>query len=287
MKNINQITTDNSDYLKVLSTLAKCPDKLYFIGALPTSRLPSVAIVGSRKPTAYGKEVAYRLSYDLASHGVVIISGLAIGIDGVAHQGAVDAGGKTIAVLANGLPKIYPSSHQQLTEVIIKSGGAIITEYPPNTPGYRNQFLERNRIVSGLCDVLLVVEAASRSGTLNTASYALEQGKDVTAIPGNITSPMSAGCNNLIKQGATPVTEAKDILRLLGYEDNKSDQQQLLFAGSEDEMTLIKLIAGGTRAGTDLQQLSNLEPHLYSQALSMLEINGKIRPLGNDNWTLN
>lgn len=286
MRNINHIVPKSSDYLQILETIAKSPKRLYFTGTLPEQRLPTVAIVGSRKVTSYGKEVAYRLSYDLAAAGVVVVSGLALGIDGIAHQAALDAKGRTIAVLGNALPDIYPSTHTNLARSIVSSGGAILSEYEPGFPTLRHQFLERNRIVSGLCDVLLVVEAAARSGTLSTAAYALEQGKEVAAVPGNITSPMSAGCNNLIKQGAHPVTEALDVIRLLGMDERLPRQAELLFSGSDEEVLLLKLLRDGLRDGHELHAASKLTPEAYGQALTMLEINGRIRPLGANQWAL-
>lgn len=286
MKNINHIAPKAQPYLQIVETIAKSPKRLYFTGTLPEQRLPTVAIVGSRKVTSYGKEIAYRLSYDLAASGVVIVSGLALGIDGIAHQAALDAKGKTIAVLGNALPGIYPSTHSHLARSIIEGGGALLSEYEPGLPTMRHHFLERNRIVSGLCDVLLVVEAAARSGTLSTAAYALEQGKEVAAVPGNITSPMSAGCNNLIKQGAYPVTEAGDVIRLLGLEERFPEQAELLFSGSEEEVMLLKLLRDGIRDGHELHAASKLTPEAYGQALTMLEINGRIRPLGANQWAL-
>lgn len=286
MKNINQITPKSSAYLQILAHIAKPPKRLYFCGSLPDRRTPTVAIVGSRKVTVYGKEVAYRLSYDLARSGIVIVSGLALGIDGIAHQAAVEAGGKTIAVLGNALPGIYPSAHAYLARTIVESGGAVISEYEPNLPTMRHHFLERNRIVSGLCDVLLVVEAAERSGTLSTAAYALEQGKEVAAVPGNITSPMSAGCNHLIKQGAHPVTDAQDIIRLLGLETADAAQPELLFADTQQEVLILQLLGSGLRHGNELLEASKLSPQDFNQALTMLEINGRIRSLGANQWTL-
>ncbi|HEX4662625.1 MAG TPA: DNA-processing protein DprA [Candidatus Saccharimonadales bacterium] len=285
MKNINKATPDDSEYLQILAGIDNKPKALYYIGTLPAERRPTVSIVGSRKPTAYGREVGYKLAYELAARGVVIVSGLAIGIDSTAHQAALDAGGTTLAVLGNGLAEIYPATNEQLAKDIVNHGGAIISEYEPTMPGMRHQFLERNRIVSGLCDVLLVVEAAARSGTLSTANHALGQGKDVAAIPGNITSPMSAGCNKLIKQGAMPITEVGDILQLLGL---TSPRQQLVMplADTPEEAILLQLLQKGVRDGEELHKKSRLTAALFGQTLSMLEITGKIEALGANQWTL-
>lgn len=286
MKNINQISPDDSEYLQILEGIDNKPKALYYIGKLPSERKLTVSIVGSRKPTGYGKEVAYKLAYELASKGIIVVSGLAIGIDAIAHQAALDAGGTTLAVLGGGLSYIHPRSNQRLADNILAQNGALISEYEPAMPSLSHQFVERNRIVSGLCDALIVVEAALRSGTLSTANFALHQGKDVAAVPGNITSPMSAGCNKLIKQGATPVTETADILELLGL-NPKSAQTSLPLAENEHEAAILNLLQNGLRDGDEMQKQSQLDAALFAQTLSMLEITGKIRALGANQWTLN
>lgn len=285
MQNINELTLDTSEYLQVLQNIAKPPKSLYVIGSLPETRKPSVAIVGARKVTSYGRDVGYRLAYELAQRGVVIISGLAIGMDGVAHRAALEAGGMTIAVLAGGLDTIYPASHQELAEKVVQKGGALLSEYPPEERPLRYRFLERNRLVSGLADVVLVVEAASRSGTLATAGFGLEQGKDVAAVPGNITSPMSAGCNHLIRTGATPVTSSDDVLELLGL-DSTPAQTPLTMADNPSEAAILKALQSGVSDGHELEAASKLDASEFQQTLSMLEITGRIRALGNNQWGL-
>lgn len=284
---INRISPPKNSYLQMLDTIAKVPEKLYFIGKLPEQRCLSVAIIGTRKPTSYGKEVTYKVAYDLAKRGVVIVSGLALGIDAVAHKAALDAGGKTIAVLACGVDSIYPASNKQLAEKIIESGGAIISEYSPGTTPRDFQFLARNRIVSGLSDMVLVTEAASRSGTLATVAHALDQGKEVGVVPGNITSPMSAGCNGLLKQGAHAICSAEDIFHILNIESENEDHQIALPLGSNEiENKIITLISEGIRDGEDIRIALNLPAADFLQAITMLEINGVLRALGNDKWTL-
>jgi DNA processing protein len=282
---INRTTPDRHIYLQIIENIANKPKALYYIGTLPKARLPTVAIVGTRKPTAYGKEIAHQLAYELARQGIVVISGLALGIDGIAHRAALEAGGTTIAVLANSVERIYPRSHQALGEQIINEGGAIISEYEPPTDARAYQFLARNRIISGLSDAIVIVEAATRSGTLNTAAHALEQGKELFAVPGNITSPLSGGCNNLIKQGAMPVTSADDILAVLKPVQQLS-QAVLALGDTPAEDTILGLLRAGMRDGDQLQQESNLPAAEFTQALTMLEINGVIRPLGANQWTV-
>lgn len=281
----NITSPDKHKYLQIINSIDENISKLFYIGTLPADRPPSVAIVGSRKPTAYGKTVAYRLSNELAAHGAVIVSGLALGIDGIAHQGALDAGGTTVAVLAGGLDDIYPARHQHLAEEIIQQGGALISEYPEGMPPMGHQFLERNRIVSGLSDVVIVVEAASRSGTLSTARWAIEQGKTLMAVPGNITSPTSAGCNQLLKSGALPVTDTKDVLQELGLL-TQAKGKRTAAASSPQEKAILDLLQTGLRDGDQLHQNSGLSAAEFQQTLTMMEITGKIRALGANQWAV-
>ena len=282
---INRATPDKHNYLRLLSEIPSPPKQLYVMGTLPAERLPSVAIVGTRKPSSYGKEVTQRLAYDLAKKGLVIISGLALGVDGIAHRAALEAGGITIAVLANGLPQIYPATHKDLADQITKQGGAVLSEYEPETSARTYQFLQRNRIVSGLSDAIIITEAAARSGTLNTAMHALEQGKEVFVVPGNITSPLSTGCNTLLKQGARPVTCADDILEVIAP-DLLQSQATLALGNSPLETTIIQLLTSGVRDGEELQRRSGSTISEFNTALTMMEITGSIRALGANQWTL-
>ena len=286
---INRIRPDEHNFTQRLASIANPPKSLCFMGNLPDSGAPVVAIVGSRKPSAYGREVTEQLASDLAKAGCIIVSGLALGIDGIAQRAALEAGGTVIGVIPNELPDISPQTNYKLAMNIIKNGGAILSEWKKGDGKVVNRwsFLERNRLVSGLADAVIITEAAERSGTLNTAAHALSQGRDVFAVPGNITSPLSAGCNALLKQGAYPATEAKDILQIIAPEQlKKSDQSQLPLGSSPEETIIINLIAGGIRSGDQLQQQSGLSASNFSTALTMLEINGVIKPLGANNWTL-
>jgi len=282
---INKISPQKHKYLQIIESIAKKPEILYIKGTLPERRITSVAVVGSRKPTAYGKEVTYRLAYDLAKHGIVVISGLALGVDSIAHRAALDAGGITLAVLASGVDVIYPASHKQLAKDIMKNGGSIISEYEPGTAARGFQFLERNRIVSGLSDAIIVTEAAVRSGTLSTVSHALEQGREVFVVPGNITSPLSAGCNNLIKQGAHPVTCAEDVLEVIAP-DLLRPQAILALGATPLESKIIELLQSGVRDGEELQIKSDADISEFSMTLTTMEIAGTIRALGGNQWTL-
>lgn len=282
---INQISPQSNKFTQIIAPIALMPTKLYYIGVLPQDRVPTVAVVGTRKPTAYGIEVTAQITGELARRGVVIVSGMALGIDAVAHRAALDAGGITIAVQANGLAKLTPTTNRQLGENIVAHGGAIISEYEPNEPPYAVRFLERNRIVSGLSDAILITEASARSGTLNTAKHALEQGKDVFIVPGNITSPQSAGCNRLLKQGAIPVTCADDILEVIAP-GLLEPQTQLALGDNPMQTKIIQLLQAGIRDGEELQQLSEIDAGQFATELTMMEINNIIRGLGANQWTL-
>jgi DNA processing protein len=284
---INKVAVDNHKYLEVLAHIAKPPREIYVIGELPAVRQPTIAIVGTRKPTAYGREVTQRFARELASRGVVVVSGLALGVDALAHQAAIDSGGVTIAILANPLPDIRPSTNRQIGENIIKSGGAILSEHDASSDYVVGKwsFLERNRLVAGIADAILITEASAKSGTLNTAARALEQGKDVFVVPGNITSPASAGCNELLKQGATPATSIDDIMQVIAPE--QAGQQALLPLGNNElETSILKQIQLGVRDGEQMQQNLDVTASEISVALTMLELGGSIRPLGANKWTL-
>jgi DNA processing protein len=282
---IKRTTPDKHKYLHTLGVIPTPPEIIFFNGVLPAERVPTVAIVGTRKPTAYGKEVAHQLAFELAKKGVVIVSGLALGTDAIAHRAALEANGTTLAVLANSVDTIYPRNHAALAEAIIANGGAILSEYEPPTSARSYQFLARNRIVSGLSDAIIIVEAAARSGTLSTAMHALEQGKDLFVVPGNITSPLSAGCNTLLKRGAYPVTCTQDILEVIAPQLLKT--QTILPLGSTPlESKIIVLLQTGIRDGDQLQEQSGIAPSEFSQAITLMEINGIIRGLGANQWTL-
>lgn len=282
---INRISPDDNDFCQILVNIAHAPKTLHYTGELPISRIPSVAIVGTRKPTAYGREVTTRLASELAGQGIVVVSGLALGVDGIAHRAAIEAGGRTVAVLGNGLPEIYPSRHRELAEQIIDSGGAIMTEYTDHTPAMPYRFLERNRIVSGLSDAIIITEAGLRSGTMSTAARALEQGKEVFVVPGNITSPMSAGCNALLRQGATPVIEVSDILERIAPE-KLQPQTELPLGSTPAESSILQLLLSGIRDGDELLRKSGLAAADFSESLTMLELRGAIRSLGANQWTV-
>lgn len=283
---INEISPLKHKYLQIVGSIAKPPYKLYYTGTLPEARRPTIAVVGTRKPTSYGREVTERLAYDLAKRGIVIISGLALGVDALAHRAALEAGGITLAVLPCGLPRIAPATNRGLAEDIIHRGGALLSEYASDTEvAWKSNMLARNRIVAGLADAILITEASARSGTLNTAAHALDQGKTVFVVPGNITSPTSAGCNALLKQGATPVTCAEDILEVIAPQ-SLTEQSQLPLGSNPVELAIITQLQAGMRDGDEIQRTAGLSASDMSTALTMLELTGTIKALGANQWTL-
>lgn len=280
---INQIKPAENDFLAPLNDIDHSASRLWYIGTLPKRR-PTVAIVGSRKPTAYGRAVSSQIVGELARHGVIIVSGLAVGHDGLAHRACLEAGGTTVAVIGNGLNDIYPHRNQGLAEDILKGGGAIISEYPPEQPVLRHQFLERNRLISGLADIVVVIEAGERSGTLNTASHALSQGREIMAVPGNITSPLSIGCNKLIADGAAPVLSAQDILDRLNIQDAPEPSHREIHFDSPGAQKVYDLILAGEHDGDRLIEQAKLSAPEFTMAISMLELNGYITALGGNQW---
>ena len=292
----NEIRPQEADFTEVLSSIAVVPKMLYFYGKMPEKRLKSVAIVGTRKPTAYGREIAYDLAYKAAEKGAVVVSGLAFGIDSVAHRAALDAGGLTVAVLGTAIDQIYPAAHRGLAEEIIEKGGMVMSEVAPGVRfQWQNEakkcFLERNRLIAGLSDMVVIPEAAERSGSLNTAMHALDQGREIFAAPGDIARPMSRGCNRLIaKGGAMPYLGSEDVLGALfpaprGRKGRK-EVQTALMGDDETETAILRLIAGGMVDGEEILAASGLAVSEFGQQMTLLEVKGRVRALGANRWAL-
>ena len=281
-------TFGKKQYPPQLMTLSDPPASLYIAANnwLEIVEKPLLAIVGSRKVSTYGRAVTEQLASAAAARGIVIVSGLALGVDAIAHQAALDAGGTTIAVLPSGLESIYPSSHSQLAAQIVKQGGALVSEYPPHaTAAFKGNFIARNRIIAGLAEAVLITEAAEKSGSLHTANFALEQGKDILAVPGPITSPLSAGCNNLIKTGATPITSADDIFAAFKMSASAAFDHTMN-AQNSAELTILELLAQAIHDVDELHSQSGLSAREFQQTISMLEITGRITAVGGGKWTL-
>lgn len=213
---INKVDRDDKNFPEKLKKISFPPKRLYYIGKLPNSNKKTVAIVGARNASEYGLTLAKTISKILVSNGVQVISGMALGIDTGAHMGAIEAEKPNFAILGTGVDICYPAYNQVVYDKIIDLGGGIISEYDLGTPPLPYNFPQRNRIIAGLCDVLIVVEARDKSGALISADYALEQGKTIFACPGRVGDSLSRGTNNLIKQGAYILTSVDDVLSYLG-----------------------------------------------------------------------
>jgi DNA processing protein len=281
---INRKGIVSNSFLSPLLQLAQQPQSLYIKGTVPISRSPVVAIIGTRRPSPYGREVTQTIAAELARNGVIVVSGLASGIDTIAHTATLDAGGTTIAVLAQGLHSIYPAANKGLADRIVKNG-ALISEYEMGEGAMKHHFLARNRIVSGLADAIVVTEAADKSGTFSTVAHALEQNKEVFAVPGPITSLLSAGPNRLLQQGAHVATCANDILQVIAPH-LVARQQEFAFGTTPLETRIIELIKKGTRGGDELLVQSGASPNEFSQAMTMMELSGTVRPIGGNRWTI-
>jgi len=282
-KNINYLTLYNQEYPARLKEIYDPPPVIFYKGVL-NFQLPAVAVIGSRNSTVYRRKIASRTASKLAEKGVNIISGLANGIDSTAHQGALAADcGITTAVLGNGFDYLYPSQNKLLSQKIIEKG-LMLTEFNPAVAPRAKNFPRRNRIISGLADLILVVEAGEKSGTLITVDYALDQGKDIMAVPGNIDRPNSVGCNRLIKKGAAIFTQVSDIIdflsRYLQQIDSENefvnDDKQISKIYPElnsDEIKILKLFQHEVEIYyADLLKLSNLTTEKVDKILIKLEL---------------
>ncbi|MFA6407299.1 MAG: DNA-processing protein DprA [Candidatus Paceibacterota bacterium] len=279
-------------YPPLLSEIPGAPNTLYYRGILPTSHESCVAIVGTRKASREGLALAHELAETLALRGITIVSGLALGIDAAAHEGTLKAGGRTIAVLANGLDHVYPRQHEHLAEHILESGGCLISEYVEGTPAYPNQFLERNRIVSGLSIATIVIEAPLRSGSIATARNAIEQGREVFVFPGSVNNANYKGSHMLIRNGARLVTNCADILEDLGVETSPSltSARENNIALSEFESQIVRVLTSAHEPLSidKILELTTLQPHIVNEKLTLLlfsgiieEVSGKFRIKNN------
>jgi len=275
-----------NDFPELLQQIHDCPKELHIDGVLPSG--PAIAIVGTRKPTQYGREQAYRLSYELAEAGMTIVSGLAYGIDAIAHRAALDAGGKTIAVLGCGLDVCYPAANQALARDIVAKGGAVLSEYQLKTPALKHHFPARNRIISGFSLGVLVPEADARSGSLITALLALDQNRTVLAVPGNITSERSAGPNNLIRAGAVPVHRTADVWTGLGLQlpvaNPPAGTVQPSQSSSQD--AILDQLARSAATTNQIARQTGLSAAQVSARLIGLEVLGQVLSLGGGYWMI-
>ena len=275
------LTLPDTAYPLPLREIPSPPPVLYIRGSIDVLRKTSLAVVGTRKPSDYGLSVTKTMLPPIIRAGVSIVSGLALGIDGLAHRLAVDMGGSTVAVLGCGIDTIYPWDHRQLTSDIIESGGAVISEFPLGSEPERHHFPQRNRIIAGLSKAILLIEAGEKSGALITAKFAVDQNRDVLSIPGNITSPQSIGPNSWLKLGATPITTPKDILRVFNVTVDASDLVKTVYhPQSPEEASLIECLRQKSLDIDELAEKSRLDSSVVSATLSLLEINGVVHHHG-------
>ena len=284
---IQIITFHDPEYPKILKEIPNPPMVLYVLGQLLPQDETALAIVGTRKFSPYGKQVTEDIARDLVRAGLTVVSGLALGIDALAHKAAVFYGGRTIAVLASSVDNIYPASNRMTAEKILEGRGAIISEMPLGTPPLKHFFPHRNRIISGLSLGTIVIEAASDSGSLITAHHALEQNRQVYAIPGSIYNPVSIGPNNLLKMGAKPVTRVSDILEDLNL---NSIQQELIssevIGDNPEEEKILKLLTRQPQHFDELAKKITLPSSTIAATLMILEMKGKIKNLGANQYVL-
>jgi DNA processing protein len=285
-KNIQVLTWEDASYPRRLKEIDQPPPVLYVRGSLVEKDEWAVAIVGTRRVTAYGRQVAEETAAFLAQNGISVVSGLARGVDAVAHEAALRAGGRTIAVLGNGVDRVYPPEHLNLAKRMLEQG-AVVSDYAPGTPPDAANFPPRNRIISGLSMATIVVEAGEQSGALITASFAAEQGRDVLAVPGNITAPQSKGTNRLIRDGAQPLLQPSDILEALNI--NQVAQKQAARTSlpvDAVEAMLMGLLANETLHVDEICAQSGLPVDKVSATLTMMELKGMVRNQGGMSYNV-
>ena len=274
--NAKALFLGDDDYPASLVSIENPPDVLFARGTLPPPDTPAIAIVGSRRATRYGFSQARRIARELAEKGVTIVSGLARGIDAAAHLGALDAHGRTIAVLGSGVGNLYPPENKELAQRILSEGGAILSELAPDAPPFPYHFPVRNRIISGLSDGVLLVEAQRKSGTHFTVDYALAQGREVFGLPGNVDAPGSELPLALLKEGATLCTCGQDILCHMGWEEKPPEQNSFLPDTEEEQDPILRALALEEKTLEELIAETGLNASELGTQLTLLEISGKV-----------
>ncbi len=285
-KNIQILTWESKEYPRRLKEIDQPPPVLYVRGDLTLEDEWAVAIVGTRRVTAYGRQMAEELAGYLAGNGITVVSGLARGVDGLAHKAALAAGGRSIAVLGSGVDHIYPPEHRNLADEIC-ANGAVISDYAPGTPPEGVNFPPRNRIISGLSLAVIVVEAGKKSGALITAKFAADQGRDVFAIPGNVHAPQSIGTNQLIQDGARPLLQPKDVLEALNLQQIQEYRAaRHVIPSDEVEAKLIEILRTEPVHVDELSRAAGYSVQKVSAALTMLELKGVVRQVGGMQYVM-
>lgn len=291
MSSVTTITPQDEAYPALLKEIHEPPPRLFVRGNVAALQQKGVAIVGTRRCSSYGRTLSRSFARELGEAGATIISGLALGVDAAAHEGALEAKAPTVAVLGSGVgnSSIYPQRNISLARRIIDAGGAVLSEYEDETPTYPSNFLQRNRIIAGLARAVVVTEAPARSGALSTARHAMEEGRDVYAIPGPITSRLSEGTNALLKQGASPATRTTDILDAIPRDDltppNKQGTQQALPEEEERVLAVLRNAAGPLHMD-ELLAASGLTPQEAASAILSLTLAGHITEIEAATYTI-
>lgn len=293
---IQTLTRSSESYPSLLKEFSGAPERLYAKGTVPAPRMPLVAIVGTRKATPEGVTLAKHVARECARKGLGVVSGLAFGIDAAAHEGALAGEGYTAAVLANGLDTVYPREHEHLAERMLEAGGTLFSEYTEGTPAYPGQFLERNRIIAGLCMATVVVEAPARSGAIATARNAAEGGREVFVFPGSVSHRNYRGSHTLIRNGARLVADTDELFEDLNLSSfhamlplafvNKTEQGEPHNAAHtgdhapEATLILATLRKSATPLAVDnIIELTTLEPKIVSRHLSFLVLSGAVEEI--------
>jgi DNA processing protein len=281
---ITVLTWEDESYPVRLKEIDQPPPVLYIRGEYLPDDLFAVAIVGTRRITSYGRQITEEIASFLAANGITVISGLARGVDAVAHQAALKTGGRTIAVLGSGVDKIYPPEHRSLAEQMLERG-AIVSDYAPGTPPDASNFPPRNRIISGLSLAVVVVEAGETSGALITAEFAAEQGREVFAVPGSILAPQSKGTNKLIQRGALPLLSASDLMQALDLTRvGEQKAARKILPADETEARLLDVVGNEPLHVDEIRNQSGLPIEKVSAALALMELKGMVRQVGGMNY---
>lgn len=276
--NAQLVIRGQQGYPYLLEQIADPPHALFVRGTTADDE-KSIAIIGSRRETRYGRSQAYNIAKELASHGVTIVSGLARGIDTAAHEGALAAGGRTVAVLGNGIDSVYPPENKELAQRIVDNGGAVISEFPFGAAPLAHHFPIRNRIISGISAATLLVEGHARSGTMITAGYAAEQGREVFALPGMVDAPGSAAPLRLLREGANICTCARDILEDMRWsekKENPTEKKEEANRLTDAQNLIVKQLSQEPKYFEELISATHLAPDVLTGELAMLELDGVI-----------
>ena len=281
---IHILTWQDEAYPQRLKEIDQPPPVLYIRGEYLPDDLFAVAIVGTRRVTPYGRQITEELASFLAANGITVVSGLARGVDAIAHQSTLKSGGRTIAVLGSGVDKIYPPEHRGLAEQMAERG-AIISDYPPGTPPDASNFPPRNRIISGLSLAVVVIEAGETSGALITAEFAAEQGREVFAVPGSILAPQSKGTNKLIQNGALPLLSVNDLMQALDLTRvGEQKAARKIVPADAIEEKLLTVLTNEPLHVDEIRNQSDLPIEKVSAALALMELKGMVRQVGGMNY---